>query len=147
MIKINFTTLKKDYSDTISTTFKSDILKNTELLEDLKLQANQNSMKLNDHDQNFGDLDQKIENFTDGQKKHLHTNVNRRLEAIELAEKQTFDLIQSLNSQIEVDRQEFERMVALEKVFKDNVAADVKRMNQASFQINRSLIGLTCAIR
>ena len=98
-------------------------------------------MKLNDHDQNFGDLDQKIENFTDGQKKHLHTNVNRRLEAIELAEKQTFDLIQSLNSQIEVDRQEFERMVALEKVFKDNVAADVKRMNQASFQINRSLIG------
>ena len=64
-------------------------------------------MKLNDHDQNFGNLDQKIDNFTDGQKKHLHTNVNRRLEAIELAEKQTFDLIQSLNSQIEVDRQEF----------------------------------------
>ena len=91
-------------------------------------------MKLNDHDQNFGDLDQKFETFTDGQKKHLHTNVNRRLEAVELAEKQTFDLIQKLNSQIEIDRQEFERMVALEKVFKDNVAADVKRMNQLDFQ-------------
>lgn len=124
----------KNYSKTVAKTFSTDLRENIELIEDVKLQVNRNSMDLSETAQTTNRLELKLHNYISQNKDHLHSKIESKIQSLQHTDAELTLKIADIRNKLSVEQQEFERIQTLEKIFKDSVQLKVKQINATLLQ-------------